>query len=201
MMRKLFIVALLAGTAGMVALAASMALISLGGVSAQPAPGGTLEVGAPPGAPAEFMDKKTGTTYVFRLIANEDTVTAGVGDVTLLLEGNPRACSARGPDPFIDFGAGGPDFGGNTPLPDIECGTAFVMAVAVDGCIADIELHGFVHSDHPNVTYMGMMTLDLRFHKGVGGDAGIIDVTIHTPKGITELHGSVMGTVVMDTCP
>lgn len=197
MMRKLFIVALLAGTAGIVALAASLALISLGGVSAQSTPGGNLEVGVPDGA--EFVDANTGTPYTFRLLASEDPGEAGFGEVTLLLEGNPNVCSASGPDPVIDFGRRGPR--GNTPLDDIECGTAGAMAVAVDGCVADIEFHGFVHSDHPNTTYMGMTTVDLRFRNGVEPDTGVIDITIHTPKDMISLRGSVMGSVVMDTCP
>ncbi len=189
-MRKFFIVALLAGTAGIVALAASLALVSLGGVSAQRTPGGNLEVDG------QFVDSATGTPYTFRLLASEDPVEAGFGEVTLLLEGNPNVCSASGPDPVI----------GNTPLVDIECGTAGAMAVAVDGCFADIEFHGFVHSDHPNTTYMGMTTVDLNFRQVERGgrfepDAGVIDITIRTPKGMIRLHGSVLGSVVMDTCP
>ena len=84
---------------------------------------------------------------------------------------------------------------------DIECGTAFDMAVAIDGCQADIEFHGYVHSDYPFVTYMGMMTTDIKIKTGTDPEDNEIEIKVYTPKEEIELEGNFSGYIEMDTCP
>ena len=104
-------------------------------------------------------------------------------------------CAAHGPGAAPD----------SFPLQDIQCtgtsGRAGQQSVALNGCVANITAHGYVHADHPNVTYLGMMTVDIRFQKDAGPDDGIVQFTVHTPKAKIKLIGSVTGTVTMSTCP
>ena len=38
-------------------------------------------------------------------------------------------------------------------------------SVRVDGCKAEMEVHGWVHSDHPNAVYWGNMTVDITYER------------------------------------
>ena len=182
-------------------IALGFALTSIAGPSAKPTPGGTITVSDPLAPSAVLTDNNTGTAYNLGLIASEDPIKTGIGTVALLLQGPSLSiCSSHGPPASIS--GGDPSFFfGNKPLSEIECGTAFGMAVAVDGCAANAQFHGYVHSDHPNVNYFGTMTLDLRVQKDAGASDGMVDITVHTPKNNINLRGSVTGPVVMDTCP
>lgn len=134
-----------------------------------------------------FVDAVTGNEYNFGLAA-EQTEEEGAGVVTMRLDGPGLSlCTTFGPDaiinpPPIDCGLFFPCLGGDKPLPQIECGTAFEMSVSINRCRAGISFHGFVHSDHPLVTYMGMATFDIQFRKTPGQESGQIKVTVHTPK-------------------
>jgi hypothetical protein len=71
--------------------------------------------------------------------------------------------------------------------------------VAVDGCVATVEFHGFSHSDWPLVTYLGSNTADVRLQK-LSGTSAKMDVTIYTPKAPIVLTGKLVGSVGFDTC-
>ena len=176
---------------------------SLAGPSGKPTPGGTIGISTPLAPSAVLTDTNTGTAYTLGLIASEDPVKTGVGQVTLSVQGSPHSlslCSTHGPPASID--GGDPSFFfGIKPFLDIECGTSFYMPVSVDGCATNIQFHGYVHSDYPNIAYMGPTTVDLRLQKDVGATDGVADITVYTPKGNINLRGSVTGPVVMDACP
>jgi hypothetical protein len=167
----------------------------------------------PPLDMATFVDNATKADYSFRLVASEED-----GKVTFYLEGPTPMdlCSAHGPSAYIDFGeipdGGDPyeyDYSGNYPFavvePDdidaIECGTAQNMEVSIDGCQADIEFHGYIHSDYPLVTYMGMMTTDVSINIGSDPEDNKIDITVFTPKEKIKLGGNFLGDVEMENCP
>jgi hypothetical protein len=140
-------------------------------------------------ADAVITDSETGYDYFFSLVASEwDAGEDGVGQLTMLLEGPSLGlCSARGSGVEIDWQIGSPpfdpysyDYGGNQPLLDVGCGTAYGMSVEIDGCKGEIQYHGYVHSDHPNIVYMGMMTLDLKIEQSDSGWEA--DIEVYTPK-------------------
>lgn len=124
----------------------------------------------------------------------------------MLLEGPSLGlCSAHGSRAEIDWQMGSPpsdpysyDYGGNQPLPDIGCGTAYSMSVEIDGCKGELQYHGYVHSDHPNIVYMGMMTLDFKIEQS--GDGWEADIEVYTPKDEIKISGPVDGTVLISTC-
>jgi hypothetical protein len=171
-------------------------------------PGGNVLIGSipPDDGWASFVDKDSGEEYQFRLIASE-WENPGVGQATFLLEGpSISMCTANGDQANIEFEDPGGDYyghhyPGNNPLNAINCGTAYVMAVSVNGCQADIEYHGYVHSDYPLVTYMGMMTTDVNLK--IGGKSGnnSINIQVYTPKKVIKLKGKFSGYYEMDTCP
>ena len=114
-------------------------------------PGGFLSTPS-----AQLTDARPGNAYSFDLVARERAEAPGVGQSTLLVVGPSLSlCSASGPQAEIDYSLDGEEFPGNAPLAEIRCGTASGMAVAIDGCTASIDLHGYVHSDYPLVTYVG----------------------------------------------
>ena len=84
--------------------------------------------------------------------------------------------------------------------PVTQTRTASGMAVVIDGCTATIDLHGYVHSDYPLVTYMRMMSLDMSLHRGTGPADAQVEITVHTPKDDIRLRGNLDGQVDMDTC-
>lgn len=135
-----------------------------------------------------LVDNDSGFTYPFTITAVQNSGNGG-GDTNINIQGFTRACSVHG---------GGADEG-NFPYQGVQCGTAFGNGVAISGCVADLEAHGFTHSDHPNVSYMGSTTIDVRYQKSRGGDQ--MKVTIHTPKEKIQLIGKVMGAgAVMPSC-
>lgn len=154
-------------------------------------PGGSVLVGGG----AQFTDNDTGTVYNFYFNAQENGSQAGVGNAFVLLGGPALSlCDTHSTHlgPLVGF----------SPLTEIDCAGSGQMAVSVDGCTANIEVHGFVHSDYPNVTYLGPMTIDLRFQKNAGDKDGVATFTVYTPKEPIKLHGKVTaGQVAMDTCP
>lgn len=177
-------------------------------VSGAESPGGNLLIGDVSGGTvgAASFEDEDGNTYQVRLIASEYDGSGG-GQVTMLLDGGPvRFCSARGSDAEINFDTvvdcDNPfecDFEGNQPLYDVSCGTAYEMAVDIDGCQAEIELHGYVHSDYPSVNYMGMMTSYVKVKTEAQDQE--IEIEIFTPKDEIKLKGEVSGNVYIDTCP
>jgi hypothetical protein len=159
-------------------------------------PGGFLSV-----RDGTLRDPATGQEYTFDLIARESEDSVGSGQVTLLINGpGISLCSAHGPGAEIDFSPGGEDFSGNNPLQEIQCGTAYGMTVSVDACAANVELHGYSHSDHPFISYMGPMTLDLAFRKSARPNSGTVMLKLYTVKGQIKLNGNLTAPIEMDTC-
>jgi hypothetical protein len=129
------------------------------------------------------------------------TDTTGLGQSTVQLLGpSISVCSTHGPTADIGTSEDGENFSGIAPMQDIYCGTAYGMAVSIDGCTAKTELHGYSHSDYTRIAYMGQNTVELTFQK-TSASGGKATLKIYTPKGIIKLDGNVSGDVQMDTCP
>jgi hypothetical protein len=170
------------------------ALLATG--SALAASGDVIRVGSL-ASPATFVDENTGVSYQLFFEAIENN--GGSGATTIVLGGFSRACSVHGPSPVVNPGS---DFayGGNTPLVEVGCGTAYSQSVSINRCIATVEAHGFMHSDHPNVNYLGMTTIEVKYRKLTHGDK--IELLLHTPKETVRLSGNVTGGgVTMTSCP
>ncbi len=164
-------------------------------VTAAPGPGGNLDI--EPGA--SFEDNNTHFFYNFGLRAVESgAAPGGLGDVVLEVVGpGISICTVHGSSAFVDFTDVGNE-GGVTP--SAQCGRAFGQSVKVDDCRATIQAHGFGHSDHPLINYLGSVTIDVDFRKR-SGTTGDLDVTVHTVAGKIMLKGKVSGTITMSTCP
>lgn len=149
-------------------------------------PGGTLDLHG------QLTDTSTGEVYGFELHAEEDPDTAGVGGMFFALGGpNLSMCDAHGPGAEP----------GTTPLAGFECGGSGNVSVRVDGCEAEMETHGFIHSDHPNTVYFGSMTVEITFHRNAGNADGRLSVVVYTPKGPITLVGDVSAEHLgMETC-
>ena len=154
----------------------------------------TSNVLADPGASLDvagtFTDIDTGNVYNLDFEANE--INVGVGHTFLHLDGPALSvCGVHGPaaDPST--------FSFN----DIQCGNANRMSVAINGCTAKVELHGYSHSDHPFVTYIGSTTIDLTVRKRKKESRWFIKISIFTPKKKIELRGIVDGLISMSSCP
>lgn len=122
------------------------------------------------------------------------------GGQTIMQLGGPAIslCSVHGQGAVVDFATEA----GNSPLQTVQCGRAFGMDVHLNGCTADIEYHGFVHSDRAQDVYLGMMTTDIHFTK-TGPTQGLMRVTTFTPKRPIVLEGRVTtpSPITMATCP
>jgi hypothetical protein len=148
-------------------------------------------------ANGQFVDQESGITVNFFLNANQ-TDNGSRGNPTVGVFGPGLGlCTTHGPGP--DFGSPANNFTGNFPLANVQCGGAGNQTVKIDGCVANIEAHGFVHSDHPNVNFMGATTVDVRYQKTREGDQ--VKVTIYTPKEKILLSGKVAGSSMMSSCP
>lgn len=148
-----------------------------------------------------FTDPTTGDEYGLTVIAREADDAAGVGKFTLQLLGpGISVCSTHGGGVDIGLSENGEDFAGNYPLQEIQCGTAYSMAVSVDGCTAKTELHGYSHSDYPLIIYTGSNTVELTLRK-TAAESSKVSLKVFTPKGPIKLSGDVSGPVEMDTCP
>lgn len=167
------------------AVVVGLALTSDLGSASPQVPGGTLDLGG------DLTDRVSGEVYGFELHAIEDPVTAGVGEMFFVLGGPGLSlCDGHGPDAVP----------GTSPL--LECGGSGGVSVRVDGCTAELETHGFVHSDHPNTVYLGPMTVDITYNRNAGSADGRLSVVVFTPKEPITLDGDVSASFLdMDTCP
>lgn len=124
-----------------------------------------------------------------------------LGDRSVLMGlggGAISLCSIHGPSAEVDMVTEN----GNFPLQGMQCGRAFGMDIALDGCSARLEYHGFVHSDRSTRIYFGPMTADITFQK-TGSNTGNMKLTVFTPKAPIVLQGQVQSPtpIVMTTCP
>ena len=156
-------------------------------VNVQAAPDDSINV------TSAFVDKGSGYTYNFQINAQESpslqypNPEPGVGLAGFLLYG-PRlflftvgkGAGWDGPPPTYPF----------NPLAAIRAaappyGPAGNQAVAIDGEIAEISTHAYVHSDCPYINFIGTATVDVI----VESERGYITVVIYNPKGKTKLEG------------
>lgn len=150
---------------------------------------------------ASFVDEGNGRTYHFNLRTSEENDSSG--RAYLLLRGpSISVCTTHGGSadtwraPIDPNNPGDVTFDGTSPLTEISCGTAFGQAVAIKGCVAKYEAHGFVHADYKQpVVYAGMTTIAVRYEKKSRGPDEI-QVTLYTPKDKIKLSGKVTADVV-----
>lgn len=167
----------------LLACAGALALTSLGGATPQ-AVGDTLN------ASGSLNDD--GTIYTFNLSGTVQQ--PGMGDVRLTLSGFRLTLCTVG---------GGTTTEGSFPLTSVRCGFAGLQAVSIEGCKAEIQAHGYSHSDFPfDPIYNGTMTVKIEFEK-TGSNSGKLKVTVYTPNGKNEVDGAVAtgGPISMSTCP
>jgi hypothetical protein len=183
------------GLSKLCAVIISVAAISLGSNSlAAPGPGGDLDI--EPGA--TFEDNNTHLFYNFGLRATESAAAAGLGDAVMEVIGpGASACTVHGSSAQVDWTDVGNEGG---VAPGFECGRSYGESVKIDDCRATIQAHGFSHSDHPLINYLGPTTLDIDFRKK-SANSGDIDITIHTAAGKIMLKGKISGPILMSTCP
>jgi hypothetical protein len=152
------------------------------------------ELGASLGVNGTFTDVRTGFDFSLIFSANEDVGT-DIGGTTILLfnppDPNIRTCSTHG------SGLGG---GVGFPLTTIQCGLSGDIKVAINGCRATVETHGYVHSDFPFTTYSGSSTIEIDFSRR-GLTNWVVEITLYTPKESIKLRGTLNGNVVVSTCP
>jgi hypothetical protein len=153
--------------------------------------------------PGQFIDPKTGFDFSIDLEVAEGNNRQGTVQFLLSRQGGVGLiCSANGPEAILDFDT---DIG-NNPLPGITCGTAGMMPVAIKGCKARLEFHGYAHIHNPKVTYMGMTTIELIFKKKSGIGKGKIQIKVHTPKSKVLFKGTIndvdgVSNIDMSSCP
>jgi hypothetical protein len=173
-------------------------------------PGGNLLIGQldPTTTKASFVDDVTGNEYDFLLIASEWD-DSGEGKVTMQIEGPALTlCTSNGSPAYIDFENPDPvgediyenHYPGNSPLTDIQCGSAYGMAVEIHECKVDLQFHGYSHSDYPFITYMGMVTTDVKVEIGNEFGDNEIEIEVHTPRDKIKLKGNFSGNVEMEAC-
>lgn len=163
------------------------------GVVRNGSPGGFFVIPA-----TTFIDSATGEEYSIIAVVGESEEMAGVGNVTLQLGGTASICSVHGGGADIGSELEDGNYAGNFPLTEVQCGTAYGMAVSIEGCTVKTEMHGFSHSDYPLTTYLGPTTIDFNFKKTAEG--GKVEIKIYTPKEPIKLSGIVNGPVTLDTC-
>jgi hypothetical protein len=120
-------------------------------------------------------------------------------DLPSVLPTTPSACSVTGP--MVDTSHAGDTEMSNNPFFDpgaansqVRCGRAFGQSISISGCNASIELHGYVHLDHPFIVFLGTTTIDISFTK-TGSSTGTVQATVFTPKGPVTLRGTVNGPI------
>ena len=152
------------------------------------------EFGASLDVNGTFTDVQTGFNITLIFSANEDVGT-DVGGTTIvqseLPEPHIRTCSTHGSELEEAMGF---------TLTNIQCGLANDIKVAINGCRATVETHGYVHSDFPFTTYSGSSTIEINFSRR-GVTNWVVDITLYTPKESIKLRGTLNGNVVVSTCP
>jgi len=179
---------LLAAGLSLALIAGAMTVFASVGSADPSTPGGSLAWSA------TVTDNSSGTTYNFSLNANENATIAGNGGVALQLGGPALSlCTAHATAPLTI---------GSFPYQNVQCGGAGGQSVAIDGCVATIQAHGFVHSDDPNSNVLDGMTVALRFQK-TGPASANFDATISTVAKKIDIHGKATsgGPIFMSTCP
>lgn len=170
---------------------------------AQAAPGDWINSGP---TPLTFVDNATKKTYTVGFNANE--TEPGIGNMGFFLNAPFLSVSSmHGANVAIretwSYSQTNPptppqvvvatDNNGNPTPFNIslwEQGQAGHQAVSISREAMELSAHSFVHSDAPNIVYMGPVTVDVRLEK----QSGQIKVVIYTPKGPIKLAGLLSGT-------
>jgi len=170
------------------------------------APGETFTVGSVASdstLTASFTDHESGHTYSFFLEALENA--DNVGNTTFgLLGPSESACTLHGGQPQLFPSSTPLNYGGSAPYSQPGCGTAYAQNISIHGCVLNIQAHGFIHSDAPNIAYLGSSTIEVRYQKTKSSAQDEIQVTLNTAKGDIKLSGKVTSTggldAVMPSC-
>ncbi len=93
-------------------------------------------------------------------------------------------CSTHGGSVDVGTSENGFDFGGNFPLTEIQCGTAYNMVVSIEGCTVKTEMHGYVHSDYPFYTFTSSTTIEATVRKSASESQ--LSFKIYTPQGTDQ---------------
>jgi len=145
-------------------------------------PGGSLRVSG------KFKDVNTDYVFEVTFNADENDKTAGKGGAFVYVKGPAlSACDVYGPRAKP----------GEYPFQDIRCGGSSGMSVAIDDeALAVVSVHGYVHADHPFITYLGLTCIDLVLVRD--NDQWFITIEIYTPKEPIVLSGTLDGQVSVD---
>jgi hypothetical protein len=169
------------------------------------APGESFTVGSvqtPNNLTATFTDHESGQTYNFFLEAQENG--GNVGNTTFGLMGTSSACTLHGGQPRLAPSTTPFSYGGSAPYSEPGCGTAYSQNISIHGCVLNIQAHGFIHSDAPNIAYLGSSTIEVRYQKSKSSAQDEIQVTLNTAKEEIKLSGKVTSTgglaAVMPSC-
>lgn len=136
--------------------------------------------------PIAIKDAASGTTYNIFIEAREGA-SAGSGDTTLLISDSPaNLCSVHGPSPASLSGTAFQYASGNEDYA-FECGTAYGQSIAINGCNATIQAHGFVHQDKPLSNFLGMTTINVALTKSAGTYK--VNINYWTPGGVRKIAG------------
>jgi hypothetical protein len=147
-----------------------------------------------------FVDSSTGVTFEMDLSVDENKDN-GVGMVFLYLHGKAepcntvkcnaiRACSIRGSGTVNEE---------DHILSNVRCARPGNMSVSINDCKAQIETHGYVHSDPPYTAYSGSTTIDIKVIEKTG-EGSLVDFTFYTPKKAIKVQGTLDGDISMSTC-
>lgn len=142
---------------------------------------------------ATFVDNSNKNTYNIGFNANESPTEAGVGGVNFFVNGPRLGLSTMhganiAAREIFDYSTNPPSIVfAPAPLQISlwEQGGAGNQAVSIGTQVVELSAHSWVHSDAPNIVYMGPVTADIRIER----KSGQIKVVIYTPKGPIKLEG------------
>ncbi|NND75569.1 MAG: hypothetical protein HKN44_11245 [Ilumatobacter sp.] len=154
-------------------------------------PGGTTSLGIVVELIAVAPAFPNGVVIDNARVVNESEIEEGVGNTFFYLAGPTAGCDLSGPGTEP----------GTAILAEAVCGGASHQSVVIDGCDAELQFHGAVHSDHPKLNYLGSVTVDvdLRAKSATKVD---LDITFHTPGGKipVSVKGFAPDVIEMETC-
>lgn len=176
--------------------------VTVGSVGGPPPSGGLNQL------TATFLDQESGKTFSFFLEARQDSTEPNAGLATFALEGPKlHGCTLKRsqtqPQPQLNPSATPFAYGGSLPFENSKCGTVNDQSVSIRNCVATIQAHGFIHSDAPNVTYLGAATIEVRYQMKRTPAKDEIEVRLHTPKKTIKLSGKATvtdGVAMMPSC-
>lgn len=180
-----------------IALFVAAIALGIGSANIQAAPGDITNL-----CNATFVDSSSKQTYNVCFNANERSDEAGVGGIFFsLYAANGRLSLstmhgkslAAGQTYEYDQATNSQVVTNHTPPLNLsfwEQGGAGNQAVSIGAQVLEFSAHSFVHSDAPNLVYMGPVTADIRIER----KSGQIKVVMYTPRGQIKLEGHLSAT-------